>query len=29
NDGIHPKAEAQHMILENVWPLLEPLLKAS
>lgn len=26
NDGIHPKAEAQWMILENVWPVLEPLL---
>ena len=26
NDGIHPKAEAQHLILENVWPVLEPLL---
>lgn len=27
NDGIHPKAEAQWMIVENVWPYLEPLLK--
>lgn len=27
NDGIHPKAEAQWMIVENVWPLLEPMLK--
>ncbi len=26
-DGIHPRAEAQHMVLENVWPFLEPLLK--
>jgi acyl-CoA thioesterase-1 len=26
-DGIHPKAEAQHLILENVWPYLEPLLR--
>jgi len=26
-DGIHPKAEAQWMILENVWPQLEPLLQ--
>ncbi len=26
NDGIHPKAEAQWMIVENVWPYLEPLL---
>lgn len=25
-DGIHPKAEAQSMILDNVWPVLEPLL---
>jgi hypothetical protein len=21
-DGIHPKAEAQVMILDNVWPIL-------
>lgn len=27
NDGIHPKAEAQWMIVENVWPVLEPLLQ--
>lgn len=26
NDGIHPTAEAQDLILENVWPVLEPLL---
>ena len=26
NDGIHPKAEAQSMILENVWPALVPML---
>ncbi|MGO2880785.1 MAG: arylesterase, partial [Halomonas sp.] len=25
-DGIHPTAEAQPMILDNVWPELEPLL---
>lgn len=25
-DGIHPKAEAQPMLLENIWPHLEPLL---
>ncbi len=25
-DTIHPNAEAQHMILANVWPVLEPLL---
>lgn len=27
SDGIHPKAEAQIKILENVWPDLEKLLK--
>ncbi|MDP6094875.1 MAG: arylesterase, partial [Gammaproteobacteria bacterium] len=27
NDGLHPKAEAQFMILENVWPVLQPMLK--
>jgi acyl-CoA thioesterase I len=26
-DGIHPVAEAQPRILDNVWPLLVPLLK--
>lgn len=25
-DGIHPKAEGQPQLLENVWPVLEPLL---
>lgn len=25
-DGIHANASAQPMILENVWPSLEPLL---
>ncbi len=25
-DGIHPRAEAQGRLLENVWPYLEPLL---
>lgn len=25
-DGIHPRAEAQSRILDNVWPMLEPLL---
>jgi acyl-CoA thioesterase-1 len=25
-DGIHPRAEAQGMMLDNVWPDLEPLL---
>jgi len=27
NDGIHPAAAAQHLILENVWAVLEPLLQ--
>ncbi|MFZ1641456.1 MAG: arylesterase [Candidatus Contendobacter sp.] len=26
-DGLHPRAEAQPRILDNVWPTLEPLLK--
>lgn len=26
-DGIHPTAEAQHLILDNVWSKLEPMLK--
>ena len=26
-DGIHPTAEAQHLILETVWAKLEPMLK--
>lgn len=26
-DGIHPNAEAQSIMLGNVWPALEPLLK--
>jgi acyl-CoA thioesterase-1 len=25
-DGIHPTAEAQPVLLDNVWPVLEPLL---
>jgi acyl-CoA thioesterase I len=25
-DGIHPKAEAQRRLLDNVWPVLRPLL---
>ena len=25
-DGIHPKANAQMLILENIWPFLEPML---
>lgn len=28
NDGIHPRAEAQSMILDNVWPILEPQLES-
>jgi acyl-CoA thioesterase-1 len=28
-DGIHPRAEAQPLILDNVWPILEPLLRQS
>lgn len=26
-DGIHPNAKAQPVLLDNVWPVLEPLLK--
>lgn len=26
-DGIHPTAQAQPILLDNVWPILEPLLK--
>lgn len=26
DDGIHPKANAQKQILENVWPLLKPMI---
>jgi len=26
NDGVHPTAEAQGMLLDNVWPFLAPLL---
>ncbi|WP_447893783.1 arylesterase [Vreelandella sp. GE22] len=26
SDGIHPTAEAQPLIMDNVWPALEPLL---
>jgi acyl-CoA thioesterase-1 len=28
DDGIHPKAEAQGMVLDNVWPILETVLSA-
>ena len=26
HDGVHPKREAQSLMLDNVWPVLEPLL---
>lgn len=26
SDGIHPKPEAQPIILDNIWPILKPLL---
>jgi acyl-CoA thioesterase I len=26
-DGLHPTAEAQHRLLDNVWPHLQPLLR--
>lgn len=26
-DGIHPTEEAQHKLLENVWPVIRPILK--
>ncbi len=26
SDGIHPRAEAQQLIVDNVWPELEPML---
>jgi acyl-CoA thioesterase I len=26
SDGIHPTAEAQPLILKNVWPVLAPML---
>jgi len=29
SDGIHPTAEAQPIILENVWSQLEPMLSSS
>ncbi|HWQ37208.1 MAG TPA: arylesterase [Burkholderiales bacterium] len=29
HDGIHPKAEAQALMLDNVWPVLQPLLLRS
>ncbi|PHQ23977.1 arylesterase [Marinobacter guineae] len=27
DDGIHPTEEAQHKLLENVWPVIRPILK--
>lgn len=27
DDGVHPNAEAQPVLLDNVWPALEPLLR--
>jgi acyl-CoA thioesterase-1 len=27
DDGIHPDLAAQPILLDNVWPVLEPLLK--
>ena len=29
NDGVHPIADAQVMILDNVWPVLTPMLPSS
>lgn len=29
SDGIHPTADAQPIILDNVWPALEPLLETT
>ena len=29
HDGIHPKREAQSLMLDNIWPALEPLLARS
>ncbi|WP_017430869.1 arylesterase [Vreelandella jeotgali] len=29
DDGIHPTAQAQPRVLDNVWPVLQPLLKAA
>ncbi|NMT65086.1 arylesterase [Marinobacter orientalis] len=27
DDDVHPTAEAQHQLLDNVWPVLEPMLR--
>jgi acyl-CoA thioesterase-1 len=29
DDGIHPKADAQMQILDNIWPYLQPMLDAT
>lgn len=29
SDGIHPKADAQQQLLNNIWPVLQPLLVKS
>lgn len=29
SDGLHPKSQAQGLILDNVWPALRPLLEAA
>jgi acyl-CoA thioesterase-1 len=29
DDGLHPRAEAQAQILENVWPTLEAALQST
>ena len=29
SDGIHPKADAQQQLLNNIWPVLQPLLSKS
>jgi acyl-CoA thioesterase-1 len=28
-DGLHPNAQAQPLLLENVWPRLVPLMRAA
>ena len=28
-DGIHPTAEAQPLIVDNLWPWIEPMLRSS
>lgn len=29
SDGIHPSVEAQPVLLDNLWPVLEPIVKSS